>query len=196
MDLSNLLQGAIGQQLVSGLTSKLGIENKQTAAVLSMAVPLILSALNRNSNSSDGATGIANALAKHDGGILNNLSGFLSGGDFSDGANIIGHVLGGNQSNIISNIARSTGLDIGNIGSILAAAAPVIMGSLGEQKKQQGLDASGISGLLTSVISGMSKQGGQKEMSLLEKLLDQDGDGDTSDDLVNIGAKLLGGFFK
>ncbi|TDM00325.1 MAG: hypothetical protein C4K58_03645 [Flavobacteriaceae bacterium] len=196
MDLSNLLQGVIGQQLISGLASKLGIENNKTAAVLTMAVPLILSALNKNSNTPEGAAGIENALNKHNGDLLSNLSGFISGGDFSDGSKMLGHILGGNQGGIIDSISKSTGVDSNGIGSILSAAAPILMNSLGQQKQQQGLDASGISDLLTNVVGGMSQKAGASEMGMFEKMLDQNGDGNTSDELLNIGGKLLGGLFK
>ena len=78
MDISNLLQGAMGQQMVDGVVNRLGIESDQAKLAISAAVPLLITALNKNANSGD-ANNIANALDKdHDGSILNNLSGFLS----------------------------------------------------------------------------------------------------------------------
>ena len=38
--------------------------------------------------------------------------------------------------------------------------------------------------------------GTKKEFSLIEKLIDQDGDGNVVDDIANMGAKFLKGFLK
>ncbi len=194
MDISNLLQGPMGQQLVSGVVNQLGIQNDQAKLAISTAVPVLLSALNKNANNGD-AQNIANALERdHDGGILNNLGGFLSGGNFSDGANILGHVLGNKQPQVENAIGKSSGLNAGQITQILAMLAPVVMGYLGKQKKEQGLDAGGLSSLLGGVMGGAS-QNNQREMSTIERLLDQDGDGSALDDAMDLGSKLLGSFF-
>jgi hypothetical protein len=194
MNISNLLQGSAGQELVSGMVSQLGIDNQQAQTAISAAVPILLSALNRNANQGD-AHNISQALERdHDGSILDNLSGFLNGGNFSDGMNILGHVLGNKQPQVENAIGKTSGLDSSQITQILAMLAPVVMGYLGKQKKQQGLDAGGLSGLLGGMVSGAS-QNNQREMSTIERLLDQDGDGSAIDDAMDLGSKLLGGFF-
>lgn len=194
MDISSLLQGAIGQQMVSGVVNQLGIKNEQAQMAISAAVPLLITALSKNANSGD-SQNIANALERdHDGSILNNLSGFLSGGNFSDGAGILSHVLGGKQSQVENAIGKSSGLNAAQISQILAMVAPIVMGYLGKEKKQNGLDASGLSSLLGGLVGGTA-QTNQREMSTIERLLDQDGDGSAMDDVMDLGSKLLGGFF-
>lgn len=194
MDISSLLQGAMGQQMVSGVVNQLGIKNEQAQMAISAAVPLLITALSKNANSGD-SQNIANALERdHDGSILNNLSGFLSGGNFSDGAGILSHVLGGKQSQVENAIGKSSGLNAAQISQILAMVAPIVMGYLGKEKKQNGLDASGLSSLLGGLVGGTA-QTNQREMSTIERLLDQDGDGSAMDDVMDLGSKLLGGFF-
>lgn len=194
MDISNLLQGPMGQQLVSGVVNQLGIKNEQAQMAISAAVPVLMSALNKNASSGD-AQNIANALERdHDGSILNNLSGFLNGGNFSDGMGILSHVLGNKQPQVENAIGKSSGLNSAQISQILAMLAPVIMGYLGKQKNEQGLDAGGLSSLLGGFI-GSASQNNQREMSTIEKLLDQDGDGSALDDAMDLGSKLLGSFF-
>ncbi|MBA5630416.1 DUF937 domain-containing protein [Moheibacter lacus] len=194
MDISSLLQGVMGQQMVSGVVNQLGIENEQAKMAISAAVPLLLTALNKNANSGD-AQNIANALERdHDGSILDNLGGFLQGGNFSDGANILNHVLGGKQAQVENAIGKTSGLNSGQIAQILAMLAPIVMGYLGKEKSQNGLDAGGLSSLLGGLVGGAS-QTNQREMGTIERLLDQDGDGDAMDDVVDLGSKLLGGFF-
>lgn len=195
MDISNLLQGAIGQQMVDGVVNRLGIENDQAKLAISAAVPLLITALNKNANSGD-ANNIANALDKdHDGSILNNLSGFLTGGNLSEGMGILSHVLGNRQGQVENAIGKTSGLNASQISQILAIVAPIVMGYLGKEKKEQGLDASGLSSLLGGLVGGAAKTN-QREMSTIEKLLDQNGDGNAMDDVMNIGSKLLGGLFR
>ncbi|NLN33748.1 MAG: DUF937 domain-containing protein [Flavobacteriaceae bacterium] len=195
MDISNLLQGAMGQQMVDGVVNRLGIESDQAKLAISAAVPLLITALNKNANSGD-ANNIANALDKdHDGSILNNLSGFLTGGNLSEGMGILSHVLGNRQGQVENAIGKTSGLNASQISQILAIVAPIVMGYLGKEKKEQGLDASGLSSLLGGLVGGAAKTN-QREMSTIEKLLDQNGDGNAMDDVMNIGSKLLGGLFR
>lgn len=194
MDISSLLQGSMGQQMISGVVNRLGIENDQAKVAIATAVPLLITALSKNANSGD-AQNIANALERdHDGSILDNLGGFLQGGNFSDGMSILSHVLGGKQSQVENAIGKTSGLNTGQIAQILAMLAPIVMGYLGKEKKQNGLDAGGLSSLLGGMVGGAA-QSHQREMGTIERLLDQDGDGNAMDDVMDLGSKLLGGFF-
>ena len=174
MDLSSLLQGAMGQQIVGAAAQQLGINESQAQTAVGAAIPFLLSALNKNAQSG-GANGIANALNQHDGSILDNLSGFLGqGGNMQDGLGILGHVLGGNQETVANNIGKQTGLDSGQIIKILALVAPIVMGFLGKQKQEQGLQSDGIAGLLGGLIGGTNQAAGGINLGGFEKLLDQD----------------------
>ena len=75
MDFTNLIQGAMGQQIVGSAAKQLGINESQAQTAVAAAVPFLLSALNKNAQGG-GAEGISNALNQHDGSILDNLSGF------------------------------------------------------------------------------------------------------------------------
>ena len=193
MDLSSLLQGAMGQQIVGAAAQQLGINESQAQTAVGAAIPFLLSALNKNAQSGD-ASGIANALNKHDGSILDNLSGFLNqGGNQQDGLGILNHVLGGNQQAVANSIGQKSGLDSGQIIKILALVAPIVMGFLGKQKQAQGVDNSGLAGLLGGLVGGSNPASAGINLGGFESLLDQDGDG-------KLGASdvmgLLGKFFK
>lgn len=195
MDISSLLQGPMGQQMISGVTSQLGIKNEQAQMAISAAIPFLLSALNKNAANGD-AQNINRALeTKHDGSILDNLGGFLSSGNFADGAGILSHVLGGKQPQVENAIGHSSGLNGSQVSQILAMLAPIVMGYLGKEKNSQGLDAGGLTSLLGGLVGGAA-QTNQREMSTIERLLDQDGDGNAMDDVMDLGSKLLGGLFK
>jgi len=134
---------------------------------------------------------------KHDGGILDNLSGFLGQGDFTDGSKIVGHLLGGNAQNTENAISQESGVSSSDVGSILSMLAPVVMGLAGKQKQEQGLDMSGIASLFGDAIqNNQTDSSTSVAMNLATKFLDKDGDGNIVDDLMDMGGSLLGGLFK
>ena len=195
MDFTNLIQGAIGQQIIGSAASQLGINESQAQSAVSAAVPFLLSALNKNAQNG-GAEGISTALDNHNGGILDNLSGFLGqGGNQQDGLGILGHVLGNNQQNVETAISKESGLNMGQVTQILALVAPIVMGYLGRQKQSEGLDSNGIAGLLGGLVGGSNATANQGGINLggFEKLLDQDGDGQLG---LGDAMGLLGGFLK
>lgn len=195
MDFTNLIQGAIGQQVVGSAAKQLSINESQAQSAVAAAVPFLLSALNKNAQTG-GAEGISNALKQHDGSILDNLSGFLGqGGNQHDGLGILNHVLGNKQQNVASAISQQSGISVGQVTQILALVAPIVMGYLGKQKQSEGLDSNGIAGLLGGLVEGTSTQSNQGGVNLggFEKLLDQDGDGQLG---LGHAMGFLGGFFK
>lgn len=208
-NLMDLINSPIGKQLISGVAGQTGQPANKTADVLSMAMPLLMGAMKKNAATPEGAAGLMNALSsKHDGGILDNLGGLFGGGVdqsvMDDGAGILGHVLGGKQSMVENALSQKSGMDSGSIGQILKVAAPLVMGFLGQQTRQQNVsDANGIGSLLGGLMGG-GNQAGQQQ-SLIESFLDSDGDGSVIDDLAGMvlggGQKkgglggLLGGLF-
>lgn len=185
------------QQLSGGGLSKIGqqigADEQTTGSALSTAVPLLVSALAGNAAKPKGAKSLHKALAKdHDGSILDDTSGYLDNPQAADGAAILGHILGGKQPAVTQGLARNTGLDGGQAGQLLEIAAPLLMGALGQQQRQQGLNTKGLSSFL----------GGQKEedeksdpdmMSTLNSLLDTNKSGSALDEVLGTVGKLFGG---
>jgi len=200
MDSSDLL-GSLMQQLGGGgieqIGRSVGIGSSDVSNVLAGAMPAILAGLTRNSSSSAGAAGLLGALDRdHDGSILDDVVGYLGGGgNVADGAGILGHVLGGRQANVERAISGSSGVDIASVGKIVAMVAPLIMGALGNAKRQQGFDASGLAAALGQQ-ERAARQVSPSAVDLFSRMLDSDGDGDPMDDIVKMGSGLLGGLFK
>ena len=201
--LLDLLNSDLGKTLVNSASSQLGQNKVQTTTALSTALPLILGAMKNNASTPQGADGLLKALSgKHDGSILDNLGGMLGNSDvLSDGAGILGHVFGGKEQNVAQAVSKKSGMDLGAAMNLLKMAAPVIMGYIGKQTKQQNVsDSNGIGDLLGGLLGGDA----QKEQSLVTQLLDADGDGSIIDDLIGMAAggkkkgglgSLLGGLF-
>lgn len=187
-----MLAGQIGGEGIKQISQQLGVDEQTAQQAVSLGLPMLIAALNRNSNTPEGEVALDEALSKnHDGSILQNVKSALAEeSTHQDGQAILGHVLGDKQSNVQQGISQASGLDMGSSGQLLSMLAPLVMGALSQQKQQAGLDASGISNLLT-------KESKQTESSLggLAQLLDMDGDGEITDDMMNLGSKLLGGLF-
>jgi len=204
----DLLSSDIGKQLISGASAKTGQPTDKTASVLSMALPVILGAMQKNASTSQGAKSLNNALEdnKHDGSILSRLSSLLENqneenGLTKDGAGILNHVLGGNQQKVQQGISNVSGVDASSVEKIIQMAAPILMGVLGNQKRKDNVGADGLGDLLGSVMGESTHH----DRSLIETLLDADGDGSVIDDIAGmvLGGKkkksgiagMLGGLF-
>jgi hypothetical protein len=188
----DLLNSDMGKQLIGGASAQSGQSAEKTSSVLSMALPFLLGAMKKNSATPDGAAGLLSALnGKHDGSILDNLGDVFDGGIADnvqqDGAGILGHILGGSQSNIENALSHKSGIDESSVAQILKVAAPILMGVLGKQTRQNNVnDSAGLGDLLGGLMGG----GEQENQSFIESLLDADGDGSIIDDVAGM---VLGG---
>lgn len=193
--LLDLLNSPMGKQLISGVSNQTGEPENKTAEVLSMAMPLLMGAMKKNASTPGGAQGLMNALSsKHDGSILDDLGGLFGGGVdqsvMDDGAGILGHVFGAKQPQVENALSSKSGIDAGTISQILKIAAPIILGYLGKQTRQQNVSSpDGLNGLLGGLMGG--GRTATKQQSLIETFLDSDGDGSVIDDLA--GMVLNGG---
>ena len=189
----------LGKTIISGVASSTGTDQNKTSSVLTMALPVLMKAMERNAATPEGAQGLMGALnEKHDGSILDNLSGLFGGGVDdtlkNDGAKILGHVLGNKQQGVQQIIGQKAGLDAGSVANILKVAAPILMGVLGKQAKQNNVNSQNdLGGMLGGLLGGNEAQ---NEQSFLEKILDADGDGSVIDDVAGMvlgGSKRKGG---
>lgn len=185
--LSQLGTGAVGQ-----ISGQLGVDEPKAQRVIGMALPMIMGALNRNTSEASGAEALAGALQRdHDGSILENLSHALAAPEtIEDGNAILGHVMGERHGQVVDSVARATQTDKEQVQQAFALLAPVVLGALGQAQRKQSLDAQGISALLQN-----ERQTVESTTSGLTQLLDFDGDGDVSEEIVSLGSSLLGGLF-
>ncbi len=76
-------------------------------------------------------------------------------------------MLGRKQPAVAAAVGQETGLSKQQTGNLLTTLAPLLMGALGKTKQEQGLDASGLAGML----AGESKQIQQSASGGLGNLL-------------------------
>lgn len=197
--MSSLLE-MLGQALdgnnLSKISEEVGADTATTKSAISAALPALIGALSQNGSTQQGAGSILGAIENddHDGSVLDNLSEFLGKKQYDaprGGAGILEHLLGGKQQRVEQNVSKSAGISSEGAGQLMKILAPMVLGAVGKQKKQNGFDASSLSGFLGGEKESVSKQSG----GMIGKLLDQDGDGDFDmSDIAKVAmGKLFGG---
>ncbi len=196
----DLLADNIGGDNIGQIAGAIGADPQQTQTAVSAALPAILTALNRNTNTSQGAGALASALDRdHDGSLLDQLGGFLGGqvrGKQADGGGILGHILGGQRQQVEQGVAQASGLDMGQVAKLLPILAPIVMAALGRRKRQAGLDEAGLSGILGADATRVREAAPSSVIGALSGFLDKDRDGNIQDDLLaQAGRAALGKLF-
>lgn len=189
--INNLLGSDSGELLIKGMSSQIGQSKSQTNNLMSMAIPVLLKAMQRNSSSKEGASGLLSAISeKHDGSILNKLENVFTGTESTDlekdGEKILGHVLGQSEQNIQNALSIQSGIDASSVSRVLKMVAPVVMGLLGKQQREQNAsktDENGVSNTIMSLVGATSENNNQ---SFFESILDADNDGSIIDDVAEV----------
>lgn len=199
--LQDLLGQQQGETAVNEISSTVGADSSLVNSAIQMALPAILSGLANNAATPQGAQSLDSALSNdHDGSILGNLGG-LGGLIFGqqqqqaapppqlNAGGILGHILGTNQGQVVQQVSNNTGLNMGQVAQILMMLAPIVMGYLGQQKRQQNVGADGLGGLLGGLLGGGQQQAastGNPMLDMASNMLDSDGDGSVMDDIASM----------
>lgn len=192
MDILSILNSLQDKQAVSQLTKSVGADSNQVKKAVELGLPMLMQAMGNNAKTPQGAASLAKALDQHKDDSLDDVMGFLKGVDINDGKKILGHVFNQKTQTVQKNLAAQTGMSSNQVENLLAQLAPVVLGALGKEKSQKGIDANGLTSMIP-MLAGLLGSGSNNDvLGMASKLLDADGDGDIMDDVSN----LIGGFFK
>ena len=194
--LMDLLQSTIKDSSIGEISRQLGQDERTTSDAIDTALPMLIGALKRSTASDDGA-GLERALEKkHDGSILDDVAGYVSKNDQTDGRGILGHILGQNRDAAAMVLGAQSGIGEGKAASLMATLAPVVLGALGKAREQKNLKGGDLTRLLADESDSLTQRS-PSVMGAISGLLDRDGDGDT--DLLDInkaGKAGLGQFLR
>lgn len=133
MNLLDLLDSVGGQKSLGSLASNLGLDTAKTNGLVSALAPALMGALQKETSSQDGLSGLKNALqsGKHQ-AYVNNPASMSSPETVQDGNNILGHILGSKDvsRNVAAQAAVSTGIDVSLIKKALPFIASLAMGAM------------------------------------------------------------------
>ena len=202
--LQDLLGPAAGGEAQDEIAQNVGADRSAVQTAIAAALPALINGLANNAADPRGAESLNNALDEdHDGSILENLGG-LAGSIFggsappsvppksADGEGILEHMLGDDRDRVAQDVSERTGLGTGQVIQILMYLAPLVMGYLGRQKREQSVGADGLGGLLGGLLGGGGQQSsGNAAIDMASRYLDKDGDGSVVDDLGSMASDYL-----
>lgn len=136
-------KGAVDQ-----IAGRLGIPPGKANSALAAAVPTILAGLAKNTEKPEGAAALAGALDKdHDGSVLDE-DDYFDRAHEKKGDRILGHVFGEKEPEVETKVSALSGLNPSQGADLMKMLAPLVMGYLGKEKKQGGLDIGSLSAML------------------------------------------------
>jgi hypothetical protein len=191
--LTQELMNRLGPRGLTKVSKQIGADRQTTASALSTIAPLLVSALANNAADPNGVQSLQQALVEdHDGSILQNISGFLSNPQAANGSGILEHILGAQQPVVAQGVAENVGLQSSQVSQLMQIAAPLLMGALGQQQHQQGLDANSLASFLGGQQQAV-QQSNPNLLGLLNTMLDSNRNGSALDEVLGVMGKLLSG---
>ncbi len=225
---STLMKQLTTPEVLEAAKEQLGFDTDKLTSATSALLPMLIAGLTRNTQQSDGANSLFDALRRdHDGSLLNDIVGMISkqvtgsrskggilqmlinllmsifsGGQkrtSSQGTNpstfngdgILKHILGDKRKLIEEAISKVSDLNLDQVSQLASKLAPFLMGSLGKLQREQNLDAQSLSALLQEEVRQLEQQASPQNANGLLGMLDLDGDGDITDDLMSLSKSLL-----
>lgn len=190
MDIMKLIAGQLNNpDTLSRLGQPAGVETSQVQQLVQLGLPTLLQALGQNAATAEGAEALTGALTQHQDDNVEDIEGFLNNVNTEDGAKMLGHIFADRQQSVNSNLAQQTGLESSQVSGVMAQLAPLVLGALGQQKKEQDLDSTGVAGLLSGLLAQGGGGGGLADIAM--SLLDADKDGDVMDDVGDMLSSFL-----
>jgi hypothetical protein len=141
--------------MIAKIASALGLDRSLAQKAIGGAVPALLAGLADVAVTPNGARQLGNTLAQQQTGALEsfkNLIGDSSPNTLAEtGSGMLSGLFGGAALDTMAqSIGKFAGLDGATSKSLLGMLGPVVLGTLGQQQRSAGLDASGLASLLGS----------------------------------------------
>jgi hypothetical protein len=155
INLVSLIMQFLTPDTIGRIATALGLDRKIAQTAIGAVVPALLAGFSNTAAQPGGAQKLVDA-ARQQIGTLGNFANMLDAGGQSSfiekGSQILSALLGGqDQKSLTQAVTKFAGAGQGAAGSLLGMLAPVVLGTIGQQRQQdRPLDASGIADLLGS----------------------------------------------
>lgn len=173
--MNNIVQeimSKLGDNGLESLSKQVNAPKDQVSSAVENILPTLLGAMSKNCASEEGAKGLLNALDKdHSGDVFNNINGLLNNPDSAGASGILKHLLGGNQKTVETEVCKRSGLNNNQVSGIMKSVAPLLMGYLGTQRKQNQVNENNIGGLLSTLLGGSTKKSGGLDIGTIMKMV-------------------------
>jgi hypothetical protein len=141
--------------MIAKIASALGLDRSVAQKAIGGSVPALLAGLADVASTPNGAHQLSSTLAQQQPGALESLKSLIGGSGQNTlaetGSSMLSGLFGGGALDTMAqSIGKFAGLDGGSSKSLLGMLGPVVLGTLGQQQRSAGLDASGLASLLGS----------------------------------------------
>ncbi|MGH1490419.1 MAG: OmpA family protein [Acidimicrobiales bacterium] len=161
-------------QLMEGTADQAGMATE-------LAVPAIIGGLADRASGTDGVEVVTAMLDNDHSSVLQDLSQFLNDGVTDTGTGIVGAVFGRELDEVVSGLASEADMSPPMIDKLLPMLAPVVVGVVGERRKDDQLDGPAVAALLAGERTTAGGDPGRPA--------DRKPDGDESDDETDDGQR-------
>jgi hypothetical protein len=153
-NLISLAMQYLTPDVISRITSVLGLDRNSTQSAIAAAVPALFAGLSGAATKPSGAQNLVDTIRQQP-GVPDNFANIIGSGDQSSlldqGSTLLKSVLGGqDQSALAGAVSKFAGIGQGASNSLLAMLAPVAIGAIGKQLGGRNLDVGSLTGLLAS----------------------------------------------
>ncbi|KRR17470.1 hypothetical protein CQ14_40390 [Bradyrhizobium lablabi] len=140
--------------MIAKIASVLGLDRTVAQKAISGAIPALLASFADVASTPNGARQLTNTLTQQSASI-ENLKNLIGGSGQNllqeTGSNMLSGLFGGGTLDTMAQtIGKFAGIGEGTTKSMLGMLGPVVLGTLSQQQRSAGLDASGLASLLTS----------------------------------------------
>lgn len=156
-NLLDMVKDQVGGQLASKAAEMLGESESGVTKALGGVLPTVLGSVIGQGSEEGGASKIFDMVKGVDSGMLGNVTSLLDGaGDDKEGSlmnmgtGMLGGLMGNKLGGAVEMISKLGGIKSGSAMSLFKMATPFLMGGLSKKIKDDGLDASGFTSLLSS----------------------------------------------
>jgi hypothetical protein len=154
MNLVTTIMQSLTPDMIAKIASLLGIDRGVAEKAISAGIPAILASFANLASSPDGARQLSSTLTQQSTGGFDAVKAAIGSGQRNvadSGTSLLSGLIGNSGLTALAAALGSfagTGTNTGK--SLLGMLGPLVAGTLGQQQRSSGLDASGLASLLTS----------------------------------------------
>src|SRR6056297_2394838 len=180
MNISSLFGMLMNKEALENLGGSVGANKEQVQKLINLGMPTMMKAMDRNTKTESGAQSLYKALQEHQDDNVEEMARNPDKVDKTDGEKILNHIFEDKNERVQTNLAKQTNLVQNQVSTVLSQLAPLVLGALGQQKKELDVNVSNLSNLMGGAIE---QSGSSDVIKMAEQLLDADKDGSILDDV-------------
>ena len=151
-NLTSLVMQFLTPEVIEKIASFLGLDRAATQKAAGGAVPALLAGLSELVATPAGASQLSKVLSQQQsGGLTDLLRNAGPQGLAETGSSMLSGLFGGRTMDTMAQaVGKFAGMGDSGGKSLLSVLGPIVLGALGQQQRNAGLDANGLAGLLRS----------------------------------------------